>query len=342
MQGAQGSPPSGVAAVGSSPGTYVGEPRVSGARRGTLWRDLGLGAAAALALAALIAGAYLLGTRVLGGGGDEPPPAPGAGTLVVALAGGGDGEVFLDGERKGTVRAGEALTLEGLAPGPVEVRVKRPGVPDCVQREALDAEITKVVSCRFATVGGATGTLMLDVLTEGATVYLDKQEISPQAAREPLIVAADEPHEVVVKKDGYVTRTLRLTVKPGEGLAQRVELEPVPPPRERPSRPREPEPEPGAPAPAPAVPAEEPPPAPAAAATDEEPGYLIAETTPWARILIDGKDTGRMTPVAPRAKIAVTPGKHKVTFVVGDKSFGYTIMVAPGEDYVLKRELPVD
>jgi len=49
-----------------------------------------------------------------------------------------------------------------------------------------------------------------------------------------------------------------------------------------------------------------------------------------------------MTPVAPRAKIPVSAGKHKVTFVVGDKSFGYTIMVAPGEDYVLKRELPVD
>jgi hypothetical protein len=255
--------------------------------------------------------------------------------------------VVIGGQPRGQIRAGEPVTIEGLPPGEVEVVVKRAGARDCREREIVDPTVPKVVTCRFAS--APSGQLLLNVLTEGATVLLDKQEISPQAAREPLIVSADTPHEVVVKKDGFVTSTLTLTVRPGEVLPQRVELAPLPPPprpERSPPRAAPPSPSPsrellapgerqaGAVAPAVAAP-------PPGIDEDAAPGYLVADSTPWARVLVDGVDTGKMTPIAARAKIPLPAGKHVVTFVVGERRWSYNIMVEPGVDYVLKKELPV-
>jgi hypothetical protein len=70
-------------------------------------------------------------------------------------------------------------------------------------------------------------------------------------------------------------------------------------------------------------------------------GFLIANTQPWARVLIDGKDTGKTTPIAPRSKVPLKPGKHVVTFVAGGKKFDYEIVVRAGEDTRLIRKLDV-
>ena len=53
---------------------------------------------------------------------------------------------------------------------------------------------------------------------------------------------------------------------------------------------------------------------------------LKVESTPeGAKILVDGKDTGKTTPVAPRSKIPLKPGRHKITFVVDGKKFNYRV-----------------
>jgi hypothetical protein len=74
-------------------------------------------------------------------------------------------------------------------------------------------------------------------------------------------------------------------------------------------------------------------------ATSNEPGYLIANTQPWARVWIDGKDTGKMTPIAPRSKVPLKPGKHVVTFVADGKKFNFDVVVKPGEDVKLTKQL---
>jgi hypothetical protein len=71
----------------------------------------------------------------------------------------------------------------------------------------------------------------------------------------------------------------------------------------------------------------------------EEPGYLVANTQPWAKVLIDGKDTGKTTPIAPRSKISLKPGKHVVTFVANGKKFHFDIVVKAGEDTRLIKQL---
>ncbi len=76
--------------------------------------------------------------------------------------------------------------------------------------------------------------------------------------------------------------------------------------------------------------------------SSQETGYLIANTQPWARVFIDGKDTGKTTPIAPRSKLEIKPGKHVITFVVSGKKYNYDINVKPGEEVRLMKQLTED
>ena len=48
-----------------------------------------------------------------------------------------------------------------------------------------------------------------------------------------------------------------------------------------------------------------------------------------------------MTPIAPRSAIPLSPGNHKVVFVVGDQRFPFTVTIRPGEKKNLVKVLPV-
>jgi uncharacterized small protein (DUF1192 family) len=61
---------------------------------------------------------------------------------------------------------------------------------------------------------------------------------------------------------------------------------------------------------------------------------LVTNATP-ARVFLDGLDMGT-TPLSS----AVTPGKHKVTFVVGEDKYTFSVLVKAGETTRLEKELP--
>ena len=79
----------------------------------------------------------------------------------------------------------------------------------------------------------------------------------------------------------------------------------------------------------------------AAPAAAPENGYLVARTSPWARVWVDGKDTGVDTPIVPRARIPLAPGPHKVTFDVRGERFSFPIVIRAGETVSLDKQLPV-
>ncbi len=113
----------------------------------------------------------------------------------------------------------------------------------------------------------------------------------------------------------------------------------IPEPGEKKPRAREKDPEPKeelAPVKAPAV---RPEPPVKEAPKGNEPGFLVANTQPWAKVLIDGKDTGKTTPIAPRSKISLKPGKHVVTFVANGKKFNFDVVIKPAEDTRLIKQL---
>jgi serine/threonine protein kinase len=61
-------------------------------------------------------------------------------------------------------------------------------------------------------------------------------------------------------------------------------------------------------------------------------GYFIALTKPWAKVLINGKDSGRKTPIVPTNPIKLSPGSYKVTFVLPTgESYNFNIKIKGGE-----------
>jgi serine/threonine protein kinase len=67
-------------------------------------------------------------------------------------------------------------------------------------------------------------------------------------------------------------------------------------------------------------------------------GFLIVFSKPTAKISVDGSDTGMSTPITGRA-LSLAPGKHKVTFVIGDDRFTYPVMIKTGETFTLSKDL---
>jgi hypothetical protein len=75
-----------------------------------------------------------------------------------------------------------------------------------------------------------------------------------------------------------------------------------------------------------------------AAAVDKDHGYLQITSTPTAKVWIDGADTGRQTPIAGPA-LKLTPGRHKVTFVIGADRFTYAVVIKAGETHMMSKDL---
>jgi hypothetical protein len=312
-------------------------------------------------VAVLVLGLVVGARFVLGANLHVPVAASGptTGTIVIAADDHGAGEVFVNGTRRGALVAGaEPVSVEGLGDGEYLVEIQRPGVPSFSQVVRLNAHHPEVVIAHFEPVRIAHGKLTLRLLTEGATVLVDNQEISAEAVKEPLELAPRVEHTITIEREGYVSQQVPVVLGEGEAQEREIALVPIEAPK-RPVRPVAPRPRPSVPdatsdqvesdgskghmasgeghiLPMPLVP-----PAGTVAATGDV-GFLIANTTPYAKVLIDGKDTGKMTPIAPRAKIPLKPGKHTVTFVSGADSFNYPIVIEAGRDHRLIKTLPVE
>jgi tetratricopeptide (TPR) repeat protein len=75
---------------------------------------------------------------------------------------------------------------------------------------------------------------------------------------------------------------------------------------------------------------------------DEDPngpkGYLEIASAPAAKIEIDGADTGLTTPIKGHA-LALSPGKHRVTFIIGDDRFTYFAVIKSGATEKMTKDL---
>ena len=68
-------------------------------------------------------------------------------------------------------------------------------------------------------------------------------------------------------------------------------------------------------------------------------GYLIANSQPYSKVRIDGKNTGKSTPISPREHIPLKPGKHVITFVLGAKKVSAEFTIQSGETAKVVRNL---
>jgi len=68
-------------------------------------------------------------------------------------------------------------------------------------------------------------------------------------------------------------------------------------------------------------------------------GYAHVSSKPSAEIFVDGKDTGLVTPITGQ-QLPLTPGKHKITFLVGGVDrYTYPVNVRSGETVELSKDL---
>ena len=70
-------------------------------------------------------------------------------------------------------------------------------------------------------------------------------------------------------------------------------------------------------------------------------GRLIVSTIPWAYVWINGKETGRSTPVSESRPIKLKPGKHKVTFFKDGQKFNYSVTITAGKTTSLVKKLEI-
>ena len=69
-------------------------------------------------------------------------------------------------------------------------------------------------------------------------------------------------------------------------------------------------------------------------------GYLVTNTRPVARVTIDGRETGRWTPVPEANPIALPAGAHTVVFETADgQRHEEMLQIEPGKTARLVREL---
>jgi serine/threonine protein kinase len=77
---------------------------------------------------------------------------------------------------------------------------------------------------------------------------------------------------------------------------------------------------------------------PSARAPVDTRGYLAVISKPVAKIAVDGVDTGLSTPISGHT-LPLTPGKHKVTFVLNDAKHTFTVVIKAGEITTLQKDL---
>jgi hypothetical protein len=67
-------------------------------------------------------------------------------------------------------------------------------------------------------------------------------------------------------------------------------------------------------------------------------GYLAITSKPTAHILVDGIDSGLSTPISGKA-LSMAPGKHKITFVMGDDRYTFPVTIVAGKTEQLDKNL---
>jgi serine/threonine protein kinase len=141
--------------------------------------------------------------------------------------------------------------------------------------------------------------LIVDSDPSGATVYLDGKKIGKTPLRRSDLKPKAKA-KVYITYKGYKSGSKTLKIKSGQEHEVRLVLAKTgavrkPPPEKK-----------------------------------KRYGYLVANTRPWSKVYVDGKYTGRETPIPPDKKLRLSAGKHKVIFETpGGKRYAFEIEVEP-------------
>ncbi|MBK6847952.1 MAG: serine/threonine protein kinase [Proteobacteria bacterium] len=322
----------------------------------SLWGDVGRGVGAAVVIVGLLVLFWWLFLA---------RQAPRLASLTMTSAVGEVAQLYVDGTSRGQLRPGQRMTLRALQPGAHRIALVVTGEEPTVRSVDLAPGEVRVLTLE-PRVAPTPASLPVDAGAEPAP-RLGRLELSSEPpgaevvlagvsrGRTPLVLSELPAgrHELRLSKPGYREQRDAVWIDPGATSKLSLSLALVAergaadhrvvvarravdagPPRGR-EAPRRRE---AALAPRPA-------PRPADAgvvATNERThGYLVVNSTPWARVLIDGNDSGRNTPITPRQRVPLKRGRHRVTLVVGDQRFDFVVEITAGATTRLIEALPI-
>ncbi|HEY5923025.1 MAG TPA: protein kinase [Kofleriaceae bacterium] len=313
--------PSGpMGAMGATP-LDQGAPILEG-KRSTLVRDIGIGVGIA---ALVLVGFLVVKMVVLDDGKQTSNQSTGSkfATVKLSMPAGVAADMYVDEERVATV------TSE--SPGiPVTAGVKHiklvgtNGLSCDDPKVKLEAGKTTTLECNFGMTGSGgagsgaavgSGSATATQVAQGGTVGSAgsaEKPVDPKAT-DPKATDAKKPGDKADPKDPKATDPKATDPKTDKKDAKRTK--------------------PGEPKPTEVKPVD-----PKATAADPNKGYLQVFSKPPAKILIDGNDSGLKTPISGQS-LSLAPGKHKITFVIGDDRFTYPVVIKAGVTETMSKDL---
>ncbi|MBI5495554.1 MAG: protein kinase [Deltaproteobacteria bacterium] len=211
------------------------------------------------------------------------------------------------------------VVAPSLAPGPVEIVVMLPGWQ--LRKEVVVIRPGATEKVRLV-LDPVEVRVPVSTTPPGARVVVDGRAVG--ATPMTVVLRGGAPRDLKLELDGFLPwqRAVQADEAPPRIDAVLERVPSASPPPAEPARAAQP-------------PARKNDKTPARAEGD---GFLSLQSRPWGRILVDGKDTGRFTPVA---DLPIPAGRHTVKLINDEENLGtaFLVTVKPGETVSLFKEL---
>jgi hypothetical protein len=301
-------------------------------KRSTLVRDIGIGVgiAALVLVGFLVVKMFVLDSETKSAGSGSAPTSKFA-TVRLSMPPGVAAEMFVDDERVATVTSDSPGIP--VSAGTKHIRLVGTNGLTCDDPKVrLEAGKTTTLECNFGMTGsGSAGSAATATGSAGAAT-----QVAQGSATEPAGSAAGsadakttevKPTDIKgsdTRKPGD-TKSTDLTKKPTDTKKPADTKKPGDTTVAKPDDKKPPEVKP-------------PPVDPKLTAGDPNKGYLQVFSKPPAKILVDNVDTNLKTPISGQT-LSLAPGKHKVTFVIGDDRFTYPVVIKAGVTETMSKDL---
>jgi serine/threonine protein kinase len=317
--GSGGQQPYGYGANPVTPHDPALTPAVDG-KRSTLMRDIAIG----VAIAAVVLGGFFVVKFVILDKSEPPAPKPTIATIRLSMTPGVAADLFVDDKKIGAVSDKQEIPVTA---GNRHVALVGPNGTKCDEQVTLEAGKTTTLECKItAAAGSAAGSAALATGSNaGSAVIAPTAAGSNAGSAAPTSPMAGSAATVPAPQ----TNAAALTTAPKPDVAK---VEPPKPDVDKTvAKPVKVEP--------PKV-KTEPTARPEVAKTADAggKGYLMITSKPSARIAVDGVDTGLSTPISGKA-LSLTPGKHKITFIMGDDRYTFPVTITGGQSQSMNKDL---
>ncbi|MEO8840096.1 MAG: hypothetical protein ABI591_07380, partial [Kofleriaceae bacterium] len=322
---------------GAMPATPIdGQPQGEG-KRSTLVRDILIG----VAIAALVLGGFFIVKIFILDKRDEGPPTSTTSTIAtihIGMAAGVTADLLVDEKKIATVMDGQDIPVSA---GRRHVVLVGPGGGKCEVNVTLEAGKTTPLKCQLeskvpaagsdagsaaagsgagsATAGSGAGSAV--PAAAGSAAGSGAGSAAPKAAATAAALPVTPPtidktvtHPTVTPPTKTDTKA-STEIKKTEIAKTETKLDKQTMPEAKSDKTKKSEP-----------------------ADASGKGYLAITSKPVAHILVDGVDSGLSTPISGKA-LSMSPGKHKITFVMGDDRYTFPITIVAGKTEQLDKDL---